>query len=120
MASDCSPLPDEVAEADEMDQNAGKKGLVHDDPGDPPRRRANKVRGHGTFGGDRPSVAGVVGRGSGKLQLVVVERSDRATLEEQVARWVADRNASRCRVNWQFTTADARVKLKRLYPSFHD
>ena len=44
----------------------------------------------------------------------------RTTLEEQVARWVADRNANRCRVNWHFTTADARVKLKRLYPSFHD
>jgi len=23
------------------------------------------------------------------------------------------------KVNWQFTTADARVKLKRLYPSFN-
>lgn len=63
----------------------GKKGRVHDDPGDPPRHRANKVRGHGTFDGDRPPVAGVVGRGSGHLRLAVVERSDRATLEGFVA-----------------------------------
>jgi transposase len=59
----------------------GKKGRVHDDPGDPPRCRANKVRGHGSFGGDRPPVAGVVGRESSRLRLAVIEHSDRATLE---------------------------------------
>jgi hypothetical protein len=30
-----------------MYQNAGEKGIPHLDPGDPPRRRANKRRGHG-------------------------------------------------------------------------
>ena len=59
----------------------GKNGRLHDDPDDPPRRRADKVRGHGTFGGDRPPVAGVVGRESGGLRLSVIEHSDRATLE---------------------------------------
>ena len=59
----------------------GKKGRLHDDPDDPPRRRADKVRGHGTFGGDRPPVAGVDGRESGGLRLSVIEHSDRATLE---------------------------------------
>jgi hypothetical protein len=43
------------------------------------------VRGHGTFGGDRPPVDGVVGRVSGKLRLAVVERPDPATLEGFVA-----------------------------------
>jgi hypothetical protein len=34
--------------ADELYQNAGKKSTPHRDPTDPPRRRANKRRGHGT------------------------------------------------------------------------
>ena len=59
----------------------GKKGIPHTDPDDPPRRRANKVRGHGTWDNDRPPVAGVVGRDSGQVRLQVVEHSDRATLQ---------------------------------------
>ena len=35
------PLADEVVEADEMSQNAGEKGLLHPEPEDPPRGRAN-------------------------------------------------------------------------------
>jgi hypothetical protein len=41
---------------------------------------------------------------------------DRATLAAEVAAWVADRNAEAVTVDWQFTTEDARVKLKHLYP----
>jgi hypothetical protein len=41
---------------------------------------------------------------------------DRATLTAEVAAWERDRNATQCRVDWQFTTAEARVKLKRLSP----
>ncbi len=44
---------------------------------------------------------------------------DRATLEREVATWEAERNALGGPVNWRFTTDDASVKLKRLYPS-HD
>jgi hypothetical protein len=65
------PLPDEVVEADEMDQNAGEKGLLHPDPEDPPRRRANKARGHGTWETDRPPILGIVGRESGQIRLEV-------------------------------------------------
>jgi DDE superfamily endonuclease len=43
---------------------------------------------------------------------------DRATLEREVAAWEADRNTHTRGVDWQFTTEDARVKLKRLYPVF--
>ena len=42
--------------------------------------------------------------------------SDRALLEAEVAAWEARRNAERVTVDWQFTAADARIKLKRLYP----
>jgi hypothetical protein len=41
---------------------------------------------------------------------------DFSTWQGEVAAWQGDRNAERVRVDWQFTTADARVKLKRLYP----
>jgi len=39
------------------------------------------------------------------------------TLRREVATWEAGRNAAVVKVDWQFTTADARVKLKRLYPT---
>ena len=38
-------------------------------------------------------------------------------LRREVAAWVQSRNAAVAKVDWQFTTADARIKLKRLYPS---
>jgi len=79
--SDRTPLVDRVVEADEMYQNAGEKGVPHEDPEDPPRRRANKVRGHGTMDNDRPPVVGVVGRASGRVQLEVVEHADQQTLD---------------------------------------
>ena len=42
---------------------------------------------------------------------------DLEALRREVAAWVRGKNAAVARVDWQFTTADARVKLKRLYPS---
>jgi len=41
-------------------------------------------------------------------------------LASEVAAWEQSRNAHQAKINWQFTTADARIKLKRLYPSFQD
>ena len=37
-------------------------------------------------------------------------------LNEELAAWNTERNASQKGVNWQFTTDDARIKLKLLYP----
>ncbi len=76
-----SRLSDDVTEADELYQNAGEKGHKHADPADPPRRRANQARGHGTWENDRPPIAGVVGRSSGHIRLQVCDHSDRATLQ---------------------------------------
>jgi DDE superfamily endonuclease len=42
---------------------------------------------------------------------------DQAALEREVAAWQQRRNAAAVKANWQFTTADARIKLKRLYPT---
>ena len=41
---------------------------------------------------------------------------DRTTLAASMDRWQKDRNATRATIDWQFTTADARIKLRRLYP----
>jgi hypothetical protein len=42
---------------------------------------------------------------------------DKQTLIEEIAAWEARRNRHHTKADWQFTTADARVKLKRLYPA---
>lgn len=42
---------------------------------------------------------------------------DLETLKRVVAAWELTRNAAAVKVDWQFTTADARVKLKKLYPT---
>ena len=42
---------------------------------------------------------------------------DADTLATEVAAWEAARNARQATIDWRFTTADARIKLKRLYPS---
>jgi hypothetical protein len=38
-------------------------------------------------------------------------------LKREVAAWETDRNEAEAKVDWQFTTDDARIKLKKLYPS---
>jgi DDE superfamily endonuclease len=54
----------------------------------------------------------------GILQRQCLDRRlpDRDTVTTEVAAWQLDRNAAECRVDWRFTTANARIKLRRLYP----
>jgi hypothetical protein len=42
---------------------------------------------------------------------------DRATMEREVAAWTAARNDAATTIDWRFTTDDARIRLKRLYPT---
>ena len=56
-----------------------------------------------------------------EIELSVLQRqcldqrfTDRATMEQTVAAWVAARNVSGAAIDWQFTSDDARIKLKRL------
>lgn len=58
----------------------GKKGDEHFDPADPPRCRANKRRGRGTYANDRPPVVGTVGRQTGHVRLRVVDDTKQVTL----------------------------------------
>ena len=58
-----------------------------------------------------------------EVELAVLEKQsiggrvpDAATLRQRTKSWAQDRNAAKRKVNWQFTTDDARIKLRRLYP----
>src|SRR2546422_2315879 len=42
---------------------------------------------------------------------------DKGLLTDEAAAWEERRNRHSIRIDWRFTTADARIKLKRLYPS---
>lgn len=44
---------------------------------------------------------------------------NRATVEREVAAWVDARNGAATAIDWRFTTEDARIKLRRLYPAVH-
>ena len=65
----------------------GKKGERHPDPEDPPRRRANKRRGHGTYDSDRPPIIGTAGRRTAEVRLRVIKHTDKETLVPYVYRY---------------------------------
>jgi hypothetical protein len=43
--------------------------------------------------------------------------ADKQTLKREVNHWQDQRNSLRAKVDWRFSTDDARIKLKRLYPT---
>src|SRR5882762_6848260 len=43
--------------------------------------------------------------------------ADKQTLIDEIEAWEHDRNAKHTKANWHFTTPNARIKLKHLYPS---
>jgi len=58
-----------------------------------------------------------------EIELSVLQRQclarripDQSTLIQEVAAWEKKRNTQAMKVDWRFTTKDARIKLKRLYP----
>ncbi len=62
-----------------------------------------------------------------EIELSVLQRQcldrrlgDRATVAHGVTAWATARNAATSAIDWQFTTADARIKLKRLYPAYEE
>jgi transposase len=40
------------------------------------------------------------------------------TVQREVSAWVRERNKSKATIRWQFTTTNARIKLRRLYPTY--
>jgi len=41
---------------------------------------------------------------------------DQETIEKEALAWCKERNSKTVKIDWQFTTTDARIKLKKLYP----
>jgi hypothetical protein len=44
--------------------------------------------------------------------------ADKQILASEISPWEKNRNTHHAKADWQFTTANARVRLKRLYPQF--
>ena len=63
----------------------GKKSTPHPDPTDPPRRRANKRKGHGTYANDRPPIISVVSRETGEYRFWVCDHADTRTCRSLIA-----------------------------------
>ena len=80
------------------------------------RRLADKVEIHYT-----PKHAGWLNMA--EIEIGVMSRqclseyfATKDKIELFVSKWCFERNKKLCKVNWQFSTSDARIKLKRLYP----
>lgn len=54
-----------------------------------------------------------------KRQCLDCRIPDQATLKQKIAAWERSRNQREVKAKWQFKTEDARIKLKKLYPSFN-
>ena len=60
-----------------------------------------------------------------EIELSVLQRQcldqripDQDTLKQKITPWETERNQHAVGVHWRFTTQDARIKLKKLYPTF--
>lgn len=85
-------------------------------PSDEARRLLEKLEihytpKHGSWLNMAETELGILGR-----QCLDRRMPDQPFLTSEVAAWEESRNTPQCKVIWQFTTDDARVKLHRLYP----
>jgi hypothetical protein len=86
-------------------------------PPGPARRIAEKLEVHYT-----PKHGSWLNRAAIELSVLAGQCLDRrlenaAVLRGEVEPWEAERNARQVGIDWRFTTADARIKLRRLYPA---
>jgi hypothetical protein len=66
--------------------------------------------------GCMPKSSGVHQTGATPRQCLGQRMADTDCLRREVGGWEARRNMAGSRIDWRFTTADARIKLKHLYP----
>jgi transposase len=79
----------------------GKKGTPHRDPTDPPRRRATKRKGHGTFTNDRPPIISIISRDTGEQRFWACDHADRRTCAGLIAESVPQHSAILYTDAWQ-------------------
>jgi transposase len=63
----------------------GEKSLPHRDPADPPRRRGNKRRGHGTYANDRPPIISIISHDTGEQRWWVCDHANMRTCAALIA-----------------------------------
>jgi transposase len=63
----------------------GKKSTPHSDPAAPPRRRANKRKGHGTYANDRPPIISLISRDTGEYRFWVCDHAAKRTCHDLIA-----------------------------------
>jgi transposase len=63
----------------------GNKSTPHRDPSDPPRRRANQRKGHGTYDNDRPPMISLISRDAGEQRLWVCDHATTRTCTALIA-----------------------------------
>jgi transposase len=79
----------------------GKKSTPHRNPADPPRRRSNKRRGHGTYANDRPPLISIISRDTGEQRWWVCDHADRQTCHNLIAENVPRDSAILYTDEWQ-------------------
>jgi hypothetical protein len=85
----------------------------------PPRNGSNSISADSRAASGSVIVthAASVRRSKSKAKNAQQIRSCSTIPFEEVAAWEHDRNNNHTKADWQFTTADARIKLKSLYPT---
>jgi hypothetical protein len=68
-------------------------------------------------GTEKPRLGLTNGCGQDPLTLGLRRIPNKQILIDEIAAWEHDRNANHTKADWQFTTKNARIKLKHLYPA---
>ena len=79
----------------------GNKSPPHRDPTDPPRRRANKRKGHGTSANDRPPMIRIIARKTGEQRFWVCDHANKCTCYNLIAENVPGDSAILYTDEWQ-------------------
>jgi transposase len=79
----------------------GKKSTPHRDSTDPPRRRANKRKGHGTYANDRPPIISIVSRETGEHRFWVCDHADTRTCHDLITANVPAKSTRLYTDEWQ-------------------
>ncbi len=113
----CSPAPEGFARQDNLSTHTAASLYVAFPP-EEARRLAKRFEWHYT-----PKHGSWLDMAESELAVLTNQCLDRRipdkpTLAKEIAAWEAHRNKHHAKADWQFTTNDARVKLKRLYPQF--
>ena len=112
----CSPKAEHIVLVQDNLTTHTLASLYEAFPPEDARRLIDKLEVHSTPKHGSWLNMAEIARGVVRRQCLDRRIPDCSTLTGEVAVWQSDRHAAQGKVDWQFTTADARVKLKRLYP----